>query len=238
MTDEERERYAAVGQQPQAGAAARARRRCWTCRSSAKRFDQGAAGGRRLLVDDARPARASAWSASPAPARARRRGMICRLIDPSEGEIVFDGQSIGHMPARDFHRSPLPQGHPDRVPGPERQPQPALHRVRLHRPSAAAAGRHARGRCAAPAGRGMRRARRAAGGSAAALSASALRRPEGARRHCARHRLPAAAAGAGRADRGARRLGAGGGAATAGPAAARGRHRACCSSATISTWCA
>jgi ABC-type glutathione transport system ATPase component len=33
--------------------------------------------------------------------------MICRLIDPSEGEIVFEGQSIGHIPARDFHRSPF-----------------------------------------------------------------------------------------------------------------------------------
>ena len=33
--------------------------------------------------------------------------MICRLIDPSEGEIVFEGQSIGHIAARDFHRSPF-----------------------------------------------------------------------------------------------------------------------------------
>jgi len=33
--------------------------------------------------------------------------MICRLIDPSEGEISFEGQSIGHIPARDFHRSPF-----------------------------------------------------------------------------------------------------------------------------------
>jgi ABC-type glutathione transport system ATPase component len=32
--------------------------------------------------------------------------MICRLIDPSEGEILFDGESIGHLPAREFHRSP------------------------------------------------------------------------------------------------------------------------------------
>jgi peptide/nickel transport system ATP-binding protein len=32
--------------------------------------------------------------------------MICRLIDPSEGTILFDGESIGHVPARDFHRSP------------------------------------------------------------------------------------------------------------------------------------
>jgi ABC-type glutathione transport system ATPase component len=33
--------------------------------------------------------------------------MICRLIDPSEGEILFDGESIGHLAARDFHRSPV-----------------------------------------------------------------------------------------------------------------------------------
>jgi peptide/nickel transport system ATP-binding protein len=31
--------------------------------------------------------------------------MICRLIDASEGDILFDGESIGHLPARDFHRS-------------------------------------------------------------------------------------------------------------------------------------
>ena len=33
--------------------------------------------------------------------------MICRLIDPSEGDILFDGESIGHLAARDFHRSPV-----------------------------------------------------------------------------------------------------------------------------------
>ncbi|RZN10959.1 ABC transporter ATP-binding protein [Bradyrhizobium genosp. SA-3] len=33
--------------------------------------------------------------------------MICRLIDPSEGDILFDGYSIATLPARDFHRSPL-----------------------------------------------------------------------------------------------------------------------------------
>jgi len=32
--------------------------------------------------------------------------MICRLIDPTEGEILFDGYSIAKIPARDFHRSP------------------------------------------------------------------------------------------------------------------------------------
>ncbi|WP_316160391.1 ABC transporter ATP-binding protein [Bradyrhizobium sp. SZCCHNRI20481] len=33
--------------------------------------------------------------------------MICRLIDPSEGEILFDGRPIGQILARDFHASEL-----------------------------------------------------------------------------------------------------------------------------------
>ncbi|MGE7416503.1 nickel ABC transporter ATP-binding protein NikE [Methylobacterium tarhaniae] len=32
--------------------------------------------------------------------------MICRLLDSSAGRILFDGESIGTIPARDFHRSP------------------------------------------------------------------------------------------------------------------------------------
>jgi peptide/nickel transport system ATP-binding protein len=32
--------------------------------------------------------------------------MICRLLDQSEGSINFDGQSISHIPSRDFHRAP------------------------------------------------------------------------------------------------------------------------------------
>jgi peptide/nickel transport system ATP-binding protein len=32
--------------------------------------------------------------------------MICRLLDQTEGTINFDGQSIGHLSARDFHRAP------------------------------------------------------------------------------------------------------------------------------------
>ena len=35
--------------------------------------------------------------------------MICRLIDQSEGEILFDGESIGSIPAQTFHRSPYRQ---------------------------------------------------------------------------------------------------------------------------------
>jgi peptide/nickel transport system ATP-binding protein len=33
--------------------------------------------------------------------------LVCRLIDASEGEILFDCQPIGQQPARDFHRSPV-----------------------------------------------------------------------------------------------------------------------------------
>ncbi|WP_288580136.1 ABC transporter ATP-binding protein [uncultured Methylobacterium sp.] len=32
--------------------------------------------------------------------------IICRLLDASAGQILFDGESIGTIPARDFHRSP------------------------------------------------------------------------------------------------------------------------------------
>ncbi|RTL61448.1 MAG: ABC transporter ATP-binding protein [Hyphomicrobiales bacterium] len=33
--------------------------------------------------------------------------MICRLIDPTGGDILFDGEAIGSIAAREFHRSPL-----------------------------------------------------------------------------------------------------------------------------------
>ena len=32
--------------------------------------------------------------------------MICRLLDQSEGSINFNGESISHIPSRDFHRAP------------------------------------------------------------------------------------------------------------------------------------
>ena len=84
-----------------------------------------------------------AWSANPAPARARSSRMICRLIDPSEGDIVFDGQSIGHVPSRDFHRSPLRKDIQMVFQDPNESLNPRFTRVRQHRPSAAAARRHA-----------------------------------------------------------------------------------------------
>ncbi len=32
--------------------------------------------------------------------------LVCRLIDPTEGQILFDGHAIGDQPARGFHASP------------------------------------------------------------------------------------------------------------------------------------
>jgi peptide/nickel transport system ATP-binding protein len=33
--------------------------------------------------------------------------IVCRLIDATEGAVLFDGQAIGDIPAREFHRSPF-----------------------------------------------------------------------------------------------------------------------------------
>ncbi|WP_428666282.1 dipeptide ABC transporter ATP-binding protein [Reyranella sp.] len=33
--------------------------------------------------------------------------LICRLLDPDGGDIVFEGESIARVPAREFHKSPL-----------------------------------------------------------------------------------------------------------------------------------
>ena len=75
------------------------------------------------------------------------------------------------------------QAHPDGVPGPHRQPQPALHgRARDRRPDPAARRRQGpQGRARALRGAGA--AGRAADRAARPLPASALGRPEGARRH-------------------------------------------------------
>jgi peptide/nickel transport system ATP-binding protein len=32
--------------------------------------------------------------------------LVCRLLDPDDGDIVFDGESIARIPAREFHKSP------------------------------------------------------------------------------------------------------------------------------------
>ena len=72
----------------------------------AKRFDEGAA----AVADFSMSIRAGesvGLVGESGSGKSTTSRMICRLIDPSEGEIVFEGQSIGHVPARDFHRSPF-----------------------------------------------------------------------------------------------------------------------------------
>jgi ABC-type glutathione transport system ATPase component len=72
----------------------------------AKRFDQGspAVADFSMMINAGESVGLVGESGSGKSTTSR---MICRLIDPSEGEIVFEGQSIGHIPARDFHRSPF-----------------------------------------------------------------------------------------------------------------------------------
>jgi peptide/nickel transport system ATP-binding protein len=70
----------------------------------AKRFDQGpaAVADFSMMINAGESTGLVGESGSGKSTISR---MICRLIDPSGGEIVFEGQSIGHIPARDFHRS-------------------------------------------------------------------------------------------------------------------------------------
>lgn len=72
----------------------------------AKRFDQGAAAVAdfSMMINAGESVGLVGESGSGKSTTSR---IICRLIDPSEGEIAFEGQSIGHIPARDFHRSPF-----------------------------------------------------------------------------------------------------------------------------------
>jgi ABC-type glutathione transport system ATPase component len=72
----------------------------------AKRFDEGAA----AVADFSMSIKAGesvGLVGESGSGKSTTSRMICRLIDPSEGEIAFEGQSIGHIPARDFHRSPF-----------------------------------------------------------------------------------------------------------------------------------
>ena len=148
--------------------------------------------------------------------------MVMRLLDPTDGTIMFDGEDIGAIPAKKFARAAAAQAHPDGVPGSDRQPQSALHRRARHRRSDPAARRHQGRRRRARALRGTGPPGRPAGGAARPLPAPALGRPEGARRHRPRDRAESRSGDPRRADRGARRVGAGGGAqSAAGPEGAR-----------------
>jgi peptide/nickel transport system ATP-binding protein len=103
VTEEERERHAAVVSRPRQQLP-HGTPPLLEVRKLAKRFDQGAA-----AVADFSMTMAGGESVGlvgeSGSGKSTTSRMICRLIDPSEGEIVFDGQSIGHVAARDFHGS-------------------------------------------------------------------------------------------------------------------------------------
>jgi len=71
-----------------------------------KRFDQGAPAVADFSMT-IRPGESVGLVGESGSGKSTTSRIICRLIDPSEGEIAFEGQSIGHIPARDFHRSPF-----------------------------------------------------------------------------------------------------------------------------------
>jgi ABC-type oligopeptide transport system ATPase subunit len=58
--------------------------------------------------------------------------LLARLLDTTDGRIVFEGRP-GRLPARRFARHAAAPSDPDGLPGPDRQPEPALHRARHHR---------------------------------------------------------------------------------------------------------
>jgi peptide/nickel transport system ATP-binding protein len=105
VTEEEREGYAAVLGKPR-HEPAYGTPPLLEVRQLAKRFDEGSA-----AVADFSMTMAGGESVGlvgeSGSGKSTTSRMICRLIDPSEGDIVFDGQSIGHIASRDFHRSPL-----------------------------------------------------------------------------------------------------------------------------------
>ena len=61
--------------------------------------------------------------------------LLARLLDPSDGRIVFAGQELGEIRAERFARSAAARGDPDGVPGPHRFAEPALQRARGDRAS-------------------------------------------------------------------------------------------------------
>jgi ABC-type antimicrobial peptide transport system ATPase subunit len=196
-----------------------------------------AARGRRRQLTHRRPAKAWDWSANRAAASRPWCELLARLLDPTEGRIGFDGEDLAAVPAARFARHAAARGHPDGVPGSDRQPEPALQRARdtIAEPLRLLVGLRDRAQAARvdevaaqvglPAELLNRFPHQLSGGQKARVGiARALA-------------VRAAAADPGRADRGAGRLGAGRGAAAAGPICGASWAWPRCSSRTTSTWC-
>jgi ABC-type glutathione transport system ATPase component len=106
VTEEERGRYVAAKIAPRPQPPPPGTPPLLEVQKLAKRFDQGspAVADFSMMINAGESVGLVGESGSGKSTTSR---MICRLIDPSEGEIAFEGQSIGHIPARDFHRSPF-----------------------------------------------------------------------------------------------------------------------------------
>ena len=113
--------------------------------------------------------------------------VLSRLVDPTGGRIKINGQDVTDLNTAAFTRSPMRRHDPDGVSGPDREPEPALHRLRPDRRSVAATGPAGKPGGTEGQGRGGRQCRQPAAGTVEPLPASAVRRPEGPGRHCARH---------------------------------------------------
>ena len=135
--------------------------------------------------------------------------IVMRLIDKTDGVILFDGEDIGAIPAKRFAKLPMRKRIQMVFQDPTDSLNPAVYRGARHcRSDPAARQRAGTGRGARPL-RGPRPPGRLAARTARPFPASAFRRAEGARRHCARHCAQPRACHSRRTDRRARRLGAG-----------------------------
>ena len=150
--------------------------------------------------------------------------MVMRLIDKSDGRIMFDGQDIGAIPAKRFATLPLRKRIQMVFQDPTDSLNPRFTAARaiadpILRLGNVKGGKAVRARCEELA--------RQVGLPIELLDrfpAPALRRPEGARRHRPGDRAQPRAGHPGRADGGARRVGAGGGAQSAAGAQGAARH--------------
>ncbi len=149
--------------------------------------------------------------------------IVMRLIDATDGRILFDGQDIGTIPAKRFARLPLRKRIQMVFQDPTDSLNPRFTAARAIADPILRLGRRQGPQGRAGALRGAGAPGGAAGRAARPLSPSALGRAEGARRHCPGDLAQPRPGHIGRADRGARCFRAGGGAQP--PAGAQGAAR-------------
>ena len=114
--------------------------------------------------------------------------MVMRLLDPTSGIVTFDGEDIGAIPAREFAKSPMRKRIQMVFQDPTESLNPRFTAARAIADPILRMSDIKGARRGARALRGTGAQCRPAGRIARPLPASIVRRPEGARRHRARHR--------------------------------------------------